>query len=78
VPNAIPLASVGVLLGENGHPDGHPTGGVFELELESIGQSRSAGGDWDTYTIKFGSLFRYGIVFIDCDGTNILVVLAAG
>ena len=45
MPNAIPLASGGILLGEHSYPDGHSTGGVLELELESIGWSRSAGGD---------------------------------
>jgi len=72
--NAIPLASVRVLLRESGYPDGHPIGGVFKLELESIGQSRPAGDDLDTYTINFGKLFRFGIAFIDRDGTGILMV----
>ena len=44
MPNAIPLASVGVLLGEGGNPDGHPAGGVFKLESENPGQPRSTGG----------------------------------
>jgi hypothetical protein len=51
MPNAIPLAGGGVLLGEDGHSDCHAIGGVFELEWESVGQSRSAGSDQDTYTI---------------------------
>ena len=51
MPNTIPLASSGILFGEHSDPNGHSTGGVFELELESIGQSRSAGGDQDAYTI---------------------------
>ena len=74
MPNAIPLASLGILLGENGHPDGHPTGGVFKLGSGNVGQPGSSGGDWYTYTINFGSLMRYGIVFVYCDGTNILVI----
>lgn len=75
--NAIPLASVSVFLGEDGHPDGHSTGGVFKLGSENIGQLRSAGGDWDTYAIKFGSFFRFGIVFVDRDSTSILVVFCS-
>ena len=78
MPNAIPLASLGVLLGENGHPDGHPTGGVFKLEAGNIGQPGNAGGNWDTHTIKFGILSRYGIVFVYRDGTNILMVSCSG
>lgn len=31
MPYAIPLASVFILLGENGYPDGHPAWRVFEL-----------------------------------------------
>ena len=42
MPDAIPLAGGGVFLGENGHPDGHPTGGVFKLESGNIGQPRFA------------------------------------
>lgn len=33
MPNAIPLASVLILLGEDSHPDSHSIGGVFELKL---------------------------------------------
>ena len=75
--NAIPLASLGVLLGENSHPDGHSTGGVFKLGSENIGQPGSAGGDWHTYTIKFRRLMRYGIVFVYCDSANILMVFCS-
>ena len=74
MPNAIPLASLWILLGENCHSDGHPTGGVFKLWLGNVGQSGSAGGDWYTYAIKFGRLLRYRIVFVYCDGTNVLVI----
>lgn len=74
MPNAIPPASVRVFLGENSYPDGHTIGGMFKLVSESIGQPRSAGGDQDTYSIKFGIFIRFGIVFVDRDRTNILVV----
>lgn len=77
MPNAIPLASLGVLLGENSHPDGHPAGGVFKLGFGNIGQPGSAGSDWYTYTIKFGSLLSYGIVSVYRDGTNILMVFCS-
>ena len=43
MPNAVPLASVGILLGEDGHPDGHPTSGVLKLELESILSAKICG-----------------------------------
>ena len=40
MPNATPLSSVWILLGEHGYPYGHSTRGVFELGLGRIGQPR--------------------------------------
>jgi hypothetical protein len=74
MPNAIPLASVMVLLGKDGHPDGHSTVGVLKLELKNIGQQRSADSGCGTYTIKFRIFFRFGVVFVDGDGASILVI----
>jgi len=74
MPNAIPLASALVLLGEDSYSDGHSIGGVFKLELENVGQPRPVVDDLGTYTIKFGNLFRFGIAFMNRDGPSILVV----
>lgn len=80
MPDAIPLASSGILLGEDSYPDGHTTRGMFELELREsfsvkICRQRLVR---TTNTVKFRSFIRFRVVFIDCDGTNILVVSGRG
>lgn len=50
MPNTVPLSIVGVLLGENGHPNGHSARGVFELEQESVCRSGSSGNDGGSHT----------------------------
>ena len=51
MPNAIPLPSVCILLGEHSYPYGHSARGVFELVLGGVCQPKIGDGDQDTYAV---------------------------